>query len=151
MATWPKGKGLKIATAESCTGGLLSGTIVDVSGASDCFDEGFVTYSNEAKMRAIGVSLQTLKEFGAVSKECAMEMAKGAAENAKADIAVSTTGIAGPTGGTQDKPVGRVYIGVYSKGQTKAFEYNFSGTREIVRKRSVINALNILRIEINKY
>lgn len=145
-----KEKGLKIATVESCTGGLLAGTIVDVSGASDCFDEGFVTYSNEAKMRAVGVSKLTLDEYGAVSKECAMEMAKGAAINAKADIAVSTTGIAGPTGGTKDTPVGRVYIGVYAKGKTKAFEYNFSGTREIIRKRSVVSALNILRIEIEK-
>ena len=80
-----------------------------------------------------------------------MEMAKGAALNAKADIAISTTGIAGPTGGTKDKPVGRVYIGVYSKKEAKAFEYNFSGTREIIRKRSVVNALNILRTEIENY
>ncbi len=146
-----KEKGLKITTAESCTGGLLAGRIIDVSGASDCFDEGYITYSNGAKFKTIEVSEETLKKYGAVSKECAMEMAKGAAKQANADVAVSTTGIAGPTGGTKDKPVGRVYIGVYSKGEAKAFEFNFKGTREIVRTRSTVNALNILRKEIENY
>ncbi len=146
-----KEKGLRLATAESCTGGLVAGAIIDVSGASDCFDEGFITYSNNAKVKTIEVSEETLKKYGAVSKECAMEMAKKAAIKARADVAVSTTGIAGPTGATKDKPVGRVYIGVYSKGEAKAFEFNFKGTREIVRTRSVVNALNILRKEIENY
>lgn len=151
MVKKAKEKNLTIATAESLTGGLLAGKIVDISGASECFGYGFVTYSNDAKHKEIGVSEETLNTCGAVSDECAKEMAKGAAMKANADIAVATTGIAGPTSDEKNTPVGRVYIGVYSKGNAKAFEFNFKGTRQIIRERSVVNALNILRKEIENY
>ena len=97
-------KGLKVSTAESCTGGLLAGTIVNVPGASNVFGAGFITYSNDAKRKYLGVGKKTLKKYGAVSRECAKEMAKGVAKEAKADIGIATTGIAGPGGGTDEKP-----------------------------------------------
>lgn len=105
-------KGLKIATAESCTGGLISKMITDVSGASAVFDCGVCSYANEIKAKILGVSEDDLKEFGAVSKEVAMQMAQGVRELSGADIGISTTGIAGPTGGSDLKPVGTVFIGV---------------------------------------
>jgi len=107
-----KAKGLKIATAESCTGGLISKMITDVSGASEVFDCGVCSYANEIKEKLLSVSVDDLKSKGAVSKEVAMQMAEGVREISGADIGISTTGIAGPTGGTDTKPVGTVYIGV---------------------------------------
>ena len=107
-----KSKGMKIATAESCTGGLISKMITDVSGASEVFDCGVCSYANEIKEKLLSVSADDLKSKGAVSKEVAMQMAKGVREISGADIGISTTGIAGPTGGTDTKPVGTVYIGV---------------------------------------
>lgn len=100
-----------ITTAESCTGGLLSGKIVNASGASRVFSQSFVTYSNEAKKHLLGVKKETLDRVGAVSEETAVQMAEGAAKAAHAEVALSTTGIAGPDGGTPEKPVGLVYIG----------------------------------------
>ena len=144
-----KEKNLKITTCESCTGGLLSGTLVNVSGASDCFDYGFVTYANEAKENLVGVSKEILEKHGAVSEECAISMAKGALEKASADIAVSTTGIAGPTGGTKEKPVGLVYIGVATKDNAFAKRYVFNGNRKKVRDVAVVTALRMLLKEIN--
>lgn len=115
-----KKKGLHLATAESCTGGLVSEKITEVSGSSEVFDCGICSYANFIKHKVLGVDEEILKTKGAVSAECAMEMAKGVAKIAKADIGVSTTGIAGPTGGTATKPVGLVYIGVYTKDKNYA-------------------------------
>ena len=139
---------MSITTVESCTGGLIAGTIVNVAGASDVFNEGYITYSNNAKERLVGVSHETLEKYGAVSKETAEEMARGAALAADADVALSSTGIAGPGGGTKDKPVGLVYIGCYVKGQVKVWRCLFKGNREEVRKQTVKtaikNAINLI-------
>ena len=141
-------KHLTLATAESCTGGLVSGRIVNAAGASAVLKEGFVTYSNEAKMATLGVSRETLEKYGAVSQQCAMEMAKGAALKAGTDYAISTTGIAGPDGGTDEKPVGLVYIGIYHGGKAEAFECHFGRSRDEIRERAVSRALDILRQNI---
>ncbi|MBQ3432309.1 MAG: CinA family protein [Clostridia bacterium] len=117
-------KGLKIATAESCTGGLLAKLITDVSGASAVFDYGIVSYANEIKWGQLGVKRETVETFGAVSEQTAREMAQCAAKNAGADIGLSTTGIAGPTGGTAQKPNGTCYIGVYFNGKTTVTRVN---------------------------
>jgi len=134
-------KQLKIAAAESCTGGLLAGTIVNVSGASGCFEEGYITYSNEGKIKNLGVKEETLKSHGAVSPECAMEMAKGAALKAGADVGVSTTGVAGPSGGTEEKPVGLVYAGLYYQGKNFAVGFRLGKDRNSLRKAAVDRAL----------
>lgn len=134
-----KEKGLKVSFAESCTGGLLAASIVDTSGSSEVFNESVVTYSNEAKMKYLNVSSVTLEEFGAVSKETAIEMSKGVIKLTGADIGVSITGIAGPTGGTIEKPVGLVYIAV-TYGQTHVFEHIFKGSRLGVRTQAVLEA-----------
>ena len=115
-------KGVKLATAESCTGGLLSERITAVSGASDVFDFGVCTYANEMKHKVLGVSNETLSVLGAVSAETAMQMAEGARNVSGADLAVSTTGIAGPTGGTPEKPVGLVYCGISTKDKSYAIK-----------------------------
>lgn len=133
-----------LTTAESCTGGLLAGRILNVSGASAVYHEGHITYSNEAKERLLGVSHETLETFGAVSEQTALEMAKGAALAAKADVALCTTGIAGPGGGTPDKPVGLVYVGCYYKGVIKVEECQFVGDREKNRNSAVEEALKLL-------
>ncbi len=112
-------KNLRIATTESCTGGLLSSKFTDISGSSAFVHLNFVTYSNEAKHKILGVSTDTLEKYGAVSEECAFEMAKGLFNVTGADICISTTGIAGPTGGTKEKPVGLMYSTIYTKKQFK--------------------------------
>lgn len=137
-------RGLTVTTAESCTGGLIAGTIVNVAGASDVLNEGYVTYSNEAKERLVGVSHDTLEIYGAVSEQTAREMARGAAAAAGADAALSATGIAGPGGGTPDKPVGLVYIGCYFKGTTEVKECRFKGNRMENRLHTVETALQML-------
>lgn len=132
---------LKIATAESCTGGLIAASIVNVSGASKVFYEGLVTYSNEAKMSRLGVSEDTLFEFGAVSPQTAKEMAYGLLCD-EVDVAVSTTGIAGPLGGTLEKPVGLVYIGIAFRDRpTESYRYVFDGGREQIRQSAKNTAL----------
>lgn len=141
-----KKRGETVTFAESCTGGLLCGAFVDCAGASDCLKESFVTYANEAKENLLGVKSETLARRGAVSGECAREMALGAARAAGADWAVSVTGIAGPGGGTAEKPVGTVWIGVAHRGAAQAREYHFRGQRQWIRKLSVVNALNQLRL-----
>ena len=141
-----KNRGETVTFAESCTGGLLCGAFVDCAGASDCLKESFVTYANEAKENLLGVKSETLARCGAVSGECAREMALGAARAAGADWAVSVTGIAGPGGGTAEKPVGTVWIGVAHRGAAQAREYHFRGQRQWIRKLSVVNALNQLRL-----
>jgi nicotinamide-nucleotide amidase len=141
-------KGLSISVAESCTGGLLAGKIVDYPGASAVFLEGAVTYSNEAKMKRINVNLSTLCNFGAVSPETAKEMAKGIATTSGSDIGISTTGIAGPTGGSPEKPVGLVYIGLYINGACKVKKINVAGDRQHIRERTVLEALHWLRVQL---
>ena len=137
-------KGYTLTTAESCTGGLLAGKILNVSGASAVYNEGHITYSNEAKERLLGVKQDTLQQYGAVSRETAAEMAKGAALSAKADVGLSTTGIAGPTGGTPEKPVGLVYVGCYYNGEVTVEECRFTGNREQNRNAAVEAALQLL-------
>lgn len=132
----------KIATAESCTGGWIAQTITDVPGSSAWFDRGFVTYSNAAKVQMLGVSPQMLEEFGAVSAETATEMAAGALAHSDADIAVAVTGIAGPDGGTTDKPVGTVFIGWADKnGEANVVKKQFAGNRRQIREQTVKSVL----------
>lgn len=137
--------GLTVTCAESCTGGMLSGRLVNVPGVSDVYKSGFVTYSNEAKQEILGVKEETLRQYGAVSSETAEEMAAGAALAAKADVALSVTGIAGPDGGTPGKPVGLVYIGCSVKGKVTVRKYQFSGSRSKIRESAVASALVLLR------
>lgn len=136
---------LTFATAESCTGGLLAGRMVNVAGVSDCFKEGFITYANEAKMRYLGVSEQTLKEHGAVSEECAREMAEGLAKTTEAQVAVVTTGLAGPGGGTDTKKPGLVYIGCTVNGHTSVQKFQLKGNRSRVRNSAVVKAMTLMR------
>lgn len=137
IAKWLKEKNLKVAFCESCTGGYISKTITDIPGASEVFDCGIVTYSNEMKTRLVGVSPAALKEKGAVSEEVAAQMAKGVRSVAGADIGISVTGVAGPDGGTEEKPVGLVYMGFSTKNSTVTNKLNFSGNREKVRFSTV--------------
>ncbi|WP_313132146.1 competence/damage-inducible protein A [Anaerocolumna sp.] len=157
---------LTISTAESCTGGLLTGRLVNVAGASEVLGEGFITYSNEAKEKYLKVSHKTLEKYGAVSKETAAEMASGACENISGydgytvDVndgddnntgrktSLAITGIAGPGGGTEEKPVGTVYIGCMVNGHVRVKKYQFKGNRQKVREYSVINGLDLLRTSI---
>ncbi len=139
-----KSKNWMVATAESCTGGLIGGIITEISGSSAYYDRGYITYSNEAKMEMLNVSRETLREHGAVSPQVAEEMAKGALMNSNANITVSVTGIAGPDGGTKEKPVGLVYIGIATKDGVTAYKNNFSGERQDVRRQTVEKALNLL-------
>lgn len=124
--------GLSITAAESCTGGLVCGKIVNVAGASEVFRGGYITYSNKQKRNVIGVKKSTLEKYGAVSEQVAAEMAKGVLEVSKADVAISTTGIAGPGGGTPEKPVGLVYIGCAVKNKVYVEKFNFSDSRNKV-------------------
>lgn len=135
---------LKLSTAESCTGGMISAAFTDLSGSSDIFDRGFVTYSNEAKMDMLGVSPATLEKFGAVSEETATEMCRGALANSLADVSIAVTGIAGPSGGTAEKPLGLVYIGIANKDGTSIFKHIFTGDRHSVRQQTVEAALTHL-------
>jgi nicotinamide-nucleotide amidase len=141
-----RSKGLKIATAESCTGGLLAAALTEVAGSSDVFERGFVTYSNEAKQTLLGVSSATLETHGAVSRECAQAMAAGALSRAPVDIAVSVTGIAGPGGEVAGKPVGLVHFGAVSRGGQHLDETRKYGDigRSQVRHASVAQALAML-------
>lgn len=134
-----------LATAESCTGGLLAGTMTARPGASAVFDRGFITYSNEAKAEMLGVSTETLEEFGAVSAPVARAMATGALKHSHAGLAVSVTGIAGPGGGSPEKPVGLVFIGhAFKNGEAGSIEYRFQGSREDIRGAAIRTALSRL-------
>lgn len=135
-----KEKGLKISFVESCTGGLLCATLINVSGASGVIEQSFVTYSDKAKHRLVGVKKKTLSRYGAVSQKTAKEMAKGGARKAKSDICVSVTGVAGP-GTEENKPVGLVFMGVCYKNQVKAYRFHLQGTRSEIRKAAVDKAL----------
>ena len=133
-----KVKGLKIATAESCTGGWIAQVITEIPGSSAWFDRGFVTYSNASKIEMLGVARQTLEQFGAVSSETAQAMAKGALQNSAADLAVAVTGIAGPDGGTVEKPVGTVFVALMVKGlMVKSALLNLTGSRREIRIKTV--------------
>ena len=138
-------KKIKITTAESCSGGLIAGTLVNVPGISRWFEEGYVTYSNHAKEKLLQVPHEILTAYGAVSEETACAMAKGGAENAGADACIAVTGIAGPDGGTSEKPVGLVYIACYVSGVTKVERHIFSGDRLMVRTQTVQQALTLLK------
>lgn len=138
-------KGYTITFAESCTGGLLSGRLVNVSGASEVLNCSLVTYANEAKRDLLGVREETLETYGAVSRQTAYEMALGAAAFAKADVAVSVTGIAGPGGGSAEKPVGLVYMACNVKGNITVQRHIFKGNRLQVRENSVNQALKLAK------
>jgi nicotinamide-nucleotide amidase len=141
-----RARGLKVATAESCTGGLVTGALTEIAGSSDVVDRGFVTYSNEAKEAMLGVPSATLKRHGAVSAETAAAMASGALKNSLANIVVAITGIAGPGGGSQQKPVGLVHFAAASRnGRLIARERQYGDIgRESVREQSVAEALDLL-------
>ncbi|MEG0855895.1 MAG: competence/damage-inducible protein A [Terrisporobacter sp.] len=141
---------LKIAVAESCTGGMVSSDLINYPGISSVFMEGCVTYSNEAKMMSLGVSAKTLETVGAVSEECAKEMAEGVASRHRTNIGISTTGIAGPKGGSGEKPVGLVYFGIHINGKTITKKYIFNGDRQRIRYRACKSILNDLRLELLK-
>lgn len=142
---------LTLTTAESCTGGLAAARLVNVSGVSGCFKEGFITYSNEAKIDKLSVSPHTLETFGAVSPETAKEMAAGAMKNTNSQASIAITGIAGPDGGSKEKPVGLVYIGIGLHEEIKVYPCNFYGNREKVRENAVVYALNQLRLNLLTY
>ncbi len=137
-----KTKGWMLALAESCTGGLVSAAITEIPGSSGWFDRGFVTYSNAAKVQMLGVSAETLERFGAVSEETAKEMALGALKNSQAQIACSITGIAGPDGGTSQKPVGTVcFAWVVNNQPAQTATLHLSGNRHSIRQQSAQTAL----------
>lgn len=143
---------LKLALAESCTGGLLSALMTEIPGSSDVFDRGFITYSNLAKQQLLDVQELTLQTSGAVSEATALAMAEGALKHSLADIALSVTGIAGPGGGSELKPVGLVYIGVAIRGKhSEAGRFLFTGTRHIIRMAAVHAALDALNSYLNSY
>ena len=137
-------RGLTVATAESCTGGMLAAALTDVPGASDVFGWGLVTYSNEAKAQLLGVSRDTLDEYGAVSPQTAAEMAAGLLKLSGADIALATTGVAGPGGGSAEKPVGLVYIACGDGENVEVKRCDFSGDRERIRRQTVTETLSML-------
>tara|TARA_R110002072_G_scaffold205018_1_gene362942 strand:- start:156 stop:662 length:507 start_codon:yes stop_codon:yes gene_type:complete len=140
-----RAKGLMIATAESCTGGLVSAAMTEIAGSSDVFECGFITYSNAAKTQMLRVDPATIAAFGAVSEEVALQMARGARQHSRADIAVSITGIAGP-GGSDHKPEGRVCFGLATGGETSAHTIDFGPLgRAHVRRAAVNHAISILQ------
>ncbi len=141
---------LTLSTAESCTGGLVAGCITSVSGASGFFEGGFVTYSNTAKNRLIGVPGELIERYGAVSDKTARAMAEGARLKLATDMSVAVTGIAGPAGGTPDKPVGTVYIAVARKGKTSVRKFLFTGGRHMIRKQTTEEALKFVLDEIEE-
>lgn len=137
-----RARGWRVATAESCTGGWIAKTITDLAGSSDVFDAGVVTYGNTAKQQLLGVREATLARHGAVSRECAAEMVSGALTRYGADTAIAVTGIAGPSGGSLDKPVGTVWIGWQCRDDTpQTAVFHFAGDREAVRRQTVAAAL----------
>lgn len=138
-------KGVTIAFAESCTGGLISSVITDIPGISAVFDRAVVSYSNKAKVESLGVKQDTLDKFGAVSKEVAIEMAEGIRKVAGTDLGLSVTGIAGPDGGTELKPVGLVYIALASKNGTVCKELRLAGNRKKIRNYAVLNSFDMIR------
>ena len=139
-----KKRHLHIATAESCTGGLLAHLLTNITGSSDYFDQGVISYSNSSKMELLGVSENILKQYGAVSEQTAQAMASGIRQRAKVDIGIATTGIAGPTGGTPEKPVGLAYIGIATKHHVQVKQFIFHGDRIQNKENTCIEALCFL-------
>ncbi len=134
----------KICTAESCTGGLIAKSLTDLAGSSDWFERGFVTYSNVSKSEMIEVPESVIGEYGAVSEAVANAMASGALRNSAADVSVAVTGVAGPAGGSADKPVGTVWIAVASGKHAIAKKYQFDGDREAIRTATMISAIELM-------
>lgn len=141
---------LTLSTAESATGGMIASMLVNVPGISEFFQEGYVTYSNDAKVKMLGVDRTLIDTYGVVSKEVAKNMAFSTAKTAGTDAALSVTGVAGPDGGTADCPVGTVYIGCYFKGRTTAEHHIFAGSRLEVRQAASNRALNLLIEQIER-
>lgn len=139
---------LTVTTTESCTGGLLAGRIINVPGASEVYNEGFITYSNKAKRKYLDVSKSTLKKYGAVSEQTAREMATGGVFATDSDACVAVTGLAGPDGGSEEKPVGLVYIATYMKDKVNVQKYQFKGNRAKIREQAVVKGLDLLRRSI---
>ena len=140
-----RARNIKVATAESCTGGLIAGCLTAVAGASDVVERGFVTYSNEAKTEMLGVPGELIERVGAVSEEVSRAMAEGALENSAAQLSLAVTGIAGPGGGSDEKPVGTVYLAWQFPGiETVSERFHFHGNRDEVRRQSVATALSEL-------
>lgn len=139
-----KEKKLHIATAESCTGGLVASSLVDVAGASEVFEEGYITYSDFVKAKNLGVSPETLKKYTAVSCPAAEEMAGGAAKKSRAEVAVSVTGYAGPDAAEDGTPAGTVYIGVYYMEHVQGYHFRFEGDRGEVRRQAAQEALSLV-------
>lgn len=143
-----RARGLKIAMAESCTGGLVAAALTAIAGSSDVLERGFVTYSNEAKMALLGVPEATIAAYGAVSAETAAAMAEGAVARAPVDLAVSITGVAGPGGGSAEKPVGLIYLGLARRGGPSSAERHvFPGDRTAIRHAALLLALHLLAAE----
>ena len=140
--------GLTISVAESCTGGSLSNAIASIPGASSYFECGYITYSNQSKVDMLGVDAQTIKTYGAVSEEVALEMVIGVSNRSYSDVAVSVTGVAGPTGGTTEKPVGTVCFGFFCNGKTSTTKKLFSGDRVNIVSQSVSYALKQLSFRL---
>mgnify|MGYP002513565980 CR=1 FL=1 len=136
--------GLTISTAESCTGGMVASTIVDIAGASDIFNEGFITYSNDAKMKYLKVSEETLDKYGAVSEEVVREMASGCRKTTGSDVSIVTSGVAGPGGGTVEKPVGLVFIACAYKDVVEARSFRFEGNRTQIRQQATKEAIEMV-------
>ena len=151
LADLLQGAGLTISCAESCTGGLVSAKLINVPGISEIFKAGLVTYSNKAKRKLLGVKKNTLQKYGAVSSETAQEMVRGLLAETKTDVGIAVTGVAGPDGGTKEKPVGLVYVSCNVKGKINVKECHFSGTREKIRNASVAAALMLARSCVLEY
>ena len=143
-------KQITLSTAESCTGGLIAAAITEIPGSSSIFHRGYVTYSNLAKQQVLNVQSYELKKFGAVSKEVASQMAIGAKLNSNADLSVAVTGIAGPSGGSGEKPIGTVFIALASKEDITVKNFIFEGDRAEIRMSTVRTALKIILKEIDK-
>jgi nicotinamide-nucleotide amidase len=139
----------KLVTAESCTGGLVAAAITDFSGVSSVYERGFITYSNEAKTEELGVPAELIEKYGAVSPEVAKSMAEGAISNSRGNISVAITGIAGPTGGSAEKPVGLVYIATSYNGNTNSQEFSFTGSRDDIRQEAVAKAIELLEAALS--
>lgn len=144
------GNNLRISTAESCTGGLIISALTEISGSSKVVDSGYITYSNEAKMRLVNVQKETLEKHGAVSEQTVTQMAKGAQKNSGSHITVAVSGIAGPTGGSAEKPVGLVYFAFCIDEKIVTFEKVFKGNRHEIRMQTVETALSFIDEELNK-
>lgn len=145
-----KEKKMTLSLAESCTGGAVAASIVNVPGASEVFMCGYVTYTNRAKRKCLGVKKGTLKKEGAVSAKCARQMAKGGAKAAGTDVCLSVTGLAGPGGGTEEIPVGTVFMGCCCAGKTIVKEFHFTGDRSSIRDQAVTQALTLICSRLRK-